>query len=54
MQEALARKDQLAVELFIKAGGVRADARGKSGQTSIEYAESVGDPVLLDLIKKLK
>jgi hypothetical protein len=54
LQEALARKDQLAVELFIKAGGVRADARGKSGQTSIEYAESVGDPVLLDLIKKLK
>ena len=53
LQEALGRKDQLAVELFIKAGGVRADARGKSGQTSVEHAESIGDPVLLDLIKKL-
>jgi hypothetical protein len=54
LQDALTRKDQLALELFIKAAGVRADARGKTGQTSAEVAQAVGDPVLMDLVKKLR
>lgn len=54
LQDALTRKDQLALELFVRAGGVRADARGKTGQTSAEVAQAVGDPVLMDLVKQLK
>jgi hypothetical protein len=54
LQDALLRKDQLAVELFVKAGGVRAEARGKTGQTSAEVAESLGEPVLKDLLRALR
>ncbi len=54
LQESILRKDQVAVELFVKAAGIRADARGASGQTSAEVAKVVGDQVLIDLIRNLK
>jgi hypothetical protein len=54
LQDAIQRKDVLAVELFVKAAGVRANARGATGLTSAEVAQNIGDQALIDLIKNLQ
>ncbi len=54
LQEAIARRDQVSVDLFVAANGVRADAKGKSGKTCAEIAQSVGDDALVESVKQLK
>ncbi len=54
LEEALKRRDQPAVELFVKAAGVRSDTRSSSGRTAAEVAQQVGDQVLSELVKRLK
>ena len=54
LQDAIIRRDPVSVELFVQANGVRADAKGKSGQTSAEVAQSVGDTALIEAVKQLK
>lgn len=53
-EEALKRRDMPAVELFVKAAGLRADTRSSTGRTAAEVAQQIGDQVLSDWVRKLK
>lgn len=53
-EEALKRRDLPAVELFVRAAGLRSDTRSSTGRTAAEVAQQVGDQVLSDWVSKLK
>lgn len=50
-QDAIRRKDNLAVELFIAAASVSSSVRGSGGQTAIEVAESTLDQYLIKIVR---
>lgn len=50
-QDAIRRKDNLAVELFIAAASVSSSVRGSGGQTAIEVAETTLDQYLIKIVR---
>lgn len=49
-QDAIRRKDNLAVELFVAANAVSSQARGAGGQTAAEVAAATQDGYLMKLV----
>lgn len=50
-QDAIRRKDHLAVELFIAAESVSSSVLGATGQTAIDVAEATLDPYLVKIVR---
>lgn len=50
--EAIRRVDAIAVQLFVDAGAVASNAKGKDGLTAVEVAAATGDQSLIDIIRR--
>ena len=49
--EAIRRKDEVAVQLFIEGGGIRMDATDSSGKTPLQIAQAYGNPETVALLQ---
>lgn len=50
--DAIRRKDDVAVQLFIEGGGVRLDETDSKGRTPLQIAEAVGTPEIVALLQQ--
>ncbi len=49
--EAIGRKDEMAVQLFLQAGAVKASVASTKGQTGLQVAQASGDAQMLALLE---
>jgi ankyrin repeat protein len=49
--DAIRRKDDVAVQLFIEGGGVRPDVADSTGKTPLQIAEAEGTPEIVALLQ---
>lgn len=50
--EAIVRKDEMAVQLFVQAGAVKASAASAKGQTGLQLAKASGDAEILAMLER--